>query len=542
MVKAMIISLDGGTLDLLGPWMREGLLPNLSTFQQEGVVGRLRSTIPPVTAPAWASFQTGKNPGKHGLFHFTSYRPGSYETFLIDATAIKTRTIWQILSQGGKRVAAINVPITYPPRSLNGIMISGLLSPEPKKAFYPPAFYEELTTAIGEYQIFTPVRSFDYLGVKRFVDRVTHLAQKGTEAALYILGKEDWDLFMVHFQATDILQHALWAYIDPHHPDFAAKKEEDRAYVRGFYRRLDGMIGELIRRWGEGRSLIVFSDHGFGPAWKRLYLNRWLAEEGYLAFKGELWARLIGRAMKVARRMDLFKLRRRLLKPRGRGEGAVERLTGSAWANWSRTQAYTLPGPFFGRLYLNLRGREPQGIVEPEDGDEVREEIIAALYRWRDPRTGQSVIKRALKREEIYSGPYLDCMPDLVVEPADGYMVATELTAGPLIEPTPRVLTGTHRLDGLLMMSGEPFRRGVEVEGISIVDLTPTILYLLGLAIPSDMDGKVLEEGFHPSFRGGNPVRYEEVGEAVLEEEEGVYTEGERAEIEARLSGLGYLD
>ena len=542
MAKVMIISLDGATLDLLGPWAEEGLLPNLREVLRSSAWGRLRSTIPPVTAPAWASFQTGKNPGKHGLFHFTQYQPGSYETSLVDARTIKGRSIWQILSQGGKRIATINVPLTYPPRPVNGLMISGLLTPEPKKAFYPPDLYEEVVAAVGEYQIFIPVRSFDYLGVRRFVDQITNLAQKRTETALYLLGKEDWDLFMVHFQSTDILQHALWAYIDPHHPHFGAKKEEDRAYVLGFYRRLDSMMGELIRRWGEERSLIILSDHGFGPAWKRLYLNRWLVEEGYLALKGELWPRLIGGAKEVVRRVDLWGLRRRLIKPRGRGEEAVERLTGSALADWPRTRAYALSAPCFGRIYLNHRGREPQGTVEWEDGEGVREEIIKALYRWRDPGTGQAVIKRALKREEIYSGPQLHSMPDLVVEPVDGYMVSAEFTAGPLVEPTPRVMSGTHRMDGLLMMRGEPFLSGVEVEGASIVDLPPTILYLLGLAIPSDMDGKVLEEVFAPSFREGNPPRCEEVGEAVSEEEKGVYTEGEREEIEARLSGLGYLD
>jgi predicted AlkP superfamily phosphohydrolase/phosphomutase len=152
------------------------------------------------------------------------------------------------------------------------------------------------------------------------------------------------------------------------------------------------------------------------------------------------------------------------------------------------------------------------------------------------------VIKRVFKREEIYSGPQLHSMPDLVVEPADGYMVSAEFTAGSLVEPTPRMMSGTHRMDGLLMIRGEPFLPGVKVEGASIVDLPPTILYLLGLSIPSDMDGKVLEEVFRPSFREENPPRYEEVGEAVSEEEGGVYAEGEREEIEARLSGLGYLD
>jgi predicted AlkP superfamily phosphohydrolase/phosphomutase len=209
--KVMVISLDGVTWDVLGPWAEQGLLPNIARLFTSGVSGKLRSTIPPVTAPAWASFQTGKNPGKHGLAHFTRYQKGTYETPIVDASSIKPRTIWQMLSERGKRVGIINVPLTYPPVQVNGFMISGMLTPEVVKGFYPPRLHAELISQIGDYQIFTPVRTVDYLGVRGFVRNLAYLAQKRAEAALYMLSKEDWDFFMVHFQATDILQHALWS-------------------------------------------------------------------------------------------------------------------------------------------------------------------------------------------------------------------------------------------------------------------------------------------------------------------------------------------
>ncbi len=546
--KVMVIGLDGATWDILQPWMEAGYLPNLAGLVVAGTSGRLRSTIPPVTAPAWATFQTGMNPGKHGLFHFTRYQPGSYDTALVNATSIGPRTLWGLLGDAGKRLAIINVPVTYPPQPVNGVLVAGLLSPSPRQAFWPPELYDEVVAAVGEYQVVTPVRTFDYLGVKGFVEQVTALARGRAAVARYIFNKEDWDFFMVHFQSTDIIQHALWAWADPRHPDFDRKPEVEKAQVRGFYQELDGLVGELCALAGDERPVIIMSDHGFGPVTRRLYLNQWLLNEGLLSAPGQssLKGWVLGWVEEAVRRADIFKLRRRLIKPRSRGEGLVERVKRDALIEWPQTKAFALSGPFFGRIYLNTKGREPQGMVHPGPvWDALRERIAEGLLALRDPaNNGQPMIERVWRREEVYHGNRADELPDLVVKPADGYQVVTEFRRGLLVEPMPDFLSGTHRMEGILAMSGPGIRQGVALDGGRIADLAPTILYLMGLAVPAAMDGRVLEEALEETLLAARPVR---VAEEVEVEPTGapssgeVYSDADSAEVEARLAGLGYL-
>jgi predicted AlkP superfamily phosphohydrolase/phosphomutase len=538
-----VIGLDGATFDLLLPWMEEQRLPHLAEIWRKGTHGQLRSTIPPVTAPAWASFQTGKNPGKHGLFHFTRYQQGSYETPIVDASSIRSRTIWRILSDYGKRVGLINVPLTYPPTPVNGFMISGMLTPEPSKGFYPPELYHELASQVGEYRIFVPVRTRDYLDVQGFVKAVTQLAEKRAQAALYMLSKGKWDFFMVHFQSTDILQHSLWSHLDPGHPGFLTHGRQERECVRGFYERLDALLGDLVQQMDQRGILILMSDHGFGPALRRVYLNSWLVNQGLMAAS---WGPVRRRALQVAesivRSADLLRIRRRIIKPRSRSERLVNHLTRDMLIDWDHTKAFALSGPVYGRVYVNCRGREARGVVEPGTPKEaLRDEIAGALLEFRDPDTGAKVIKNVFKREDIYHGEMLEIMPDLVVEPTDGYMITTAFGGGKLVERVPRFMTGTHRMNGTLMLRGEPFLKGSQIENAQIMDMAPTILYLMGVPIPTDMDGRVLREAILPSYLNEHPVQYEEATTSTGAEPRDTYSPDETEEVRERLRGLGYL-
>ncbi len=541
--KVAIISLDGATWDVLLPWIREGHLPNLARIIGDSVWGTLRSTIPPVTAPAWTSFQLGKSPGKHGLFHFTHYQRGSYDMVTVNATHVPPPTLWQLASQAGRRVCIINVPVTYPPQPINGYVVSGMLSPRPEMAFWPPELWEEVQAAVKGYTILGTISKFDYLGIRGFVDMMTEIARKRAQLAQYLFAKEDWDLFMVHFQDTDTLQHAAWAWMDPSHPDFADKPASEREHVLGFYRALDAMIGELVDAFGDERNLIVMSDHGFGPVLRRVYINQWLQNEGYLASfqQSSLKGRLIGWAETALRRADVFKLRRRLIKPRGRLEHTVEKLTGSRLIDWAHTRAYAPTGPFYGRIYLNTVGREPLGTVEPGPAwDALRAELKEKLLALVDPETGQRVIEHVWFREEIYHGPQADVLPDLVVAPADGYQIATNFRRGILFEKMPRFLTGTHRMEGIVALRGPVFQAREHPIQARIEDLAPSILYLLGIPVPDDMDGQVLAEALRPELLDRYPITTTAAA-AAHQSEDDVFSEEDLKEITARLSDLGYL-
>jgi predicted AlkP superfamily phosphohydrolase/phosphomutase len=539
--RIVIISLDGATWDLLGPLCREGAMPNLAALLKVGASGALQSTIPPVTAPAWVSFQTGKNPGKHGFFHFTSPRPDSHDTQVMNASALREPTLWRLVSDQGRRVCAINVPMTYPPRPINGSMISGMLTPSLSKAFYPPSLQEELLNAIGEYIIFIPIRRADFLEGREFIDKMIHMIQQRTAAALYLLDREDWDLFMVHYQATDIVQHACWALADPQHPLHHLGSAQDKADVRSFYQELDRLLGELLDKVHRKATVIVMSDHGFGPATKRLYLNQWLANQDLLITRRNL-KKATHILETIVRKADFLKLRRRLLSPRSKISQASLKARSETLIDWSRTRAYAVEAPFFGRLYLTPVGPAAQG-REGQDSEyeALRDEIAANLAQVQDPQTGERLIERVYKREEIYHGQRLGEMPDLIVQPRSDVMIATEFRGDTLIDTTAGFLTGTHQSNGILVMAGPAVGSKGAIKGASLVDMAPTILYLLDLPVPDDMDGTVLTDVLDPEFVASRPVQYMSMQAQPPFSLDGEYTDEESDIVEDRLAGLGYL-
>jgi len=542
--KVLVIGLDGATWDLFAPWMDEGLLPNLAYARRHGVWGELQSTTPPVTAPAWITFQTGVNPGKHGFFDFTRYQLGSYETPLLSTRDLALPTLWRILGDAGQRVIVINVPITYPPEPVNGLLVSGMMTPNTKVHFtYPKELAQELKQVVGDYHIFTPLRRVDVMGPRAFVDRLISVIQGRATAALHLIARYPWDFFMVHFQSTDVLQHTLYHYLDAHHPLAKNTNPRDRQHVFQFYRVLDELLGKILTASGSGTMRIVMSDHGFGPLTKRIYLNRLLAKEGLLAVRsGERGLRAIAATEAALRKLDVLKLRRRLLSDFGAGDQLARKAIGISQIDWARTHAFVLPGAVYGRVYVNRKGREAQGIVQDEAYEPLRDEIVRKLLAAIDPENGQPLFQQVLRREEVYYGPYLEMMPDLIAVPTDGYMITDAFRGALLVEPAPSMLTGSHRMNGLVMLAGEGVQQGLHITGATIADLAPTVLYVLGVPIPQYMDGAILNQAFLPSYLAEHPPLRQERPIAARPVGTSAYSEEETRMIEDRLKGLGYLD
>lgn len=545
--RVLVIGIDGATFDLLIPWMKEGFMPNLAAIWGSGGHGLLRSTIPPITASAWASFQTGKNPGKHGLFDFTQYCPGSYDTSFVNANSVQAEPLWQVLSRHGKRVVVINVPITYPPKPVNGYMISGMLTPSVDVEFtYPPDLYRQMVREIGDYQIFLPARAALQMSSREFVDRLRYLSRKRADAALFLMRRADWDFFMVHFQSSDVLQHALWSHLDPAHPQYRSIPESDREYARSYYAELDDLVGQIVEQAGTDATVIVMSDHGFGPARKRFHINQWLAGEGFLAIgAGAVRKRALARAESFIRRIDFLKLRRRLLTPFSKRERFFQRLTQESLIDWRATRAYALPCAAVGRLQINCKDREPLGTVQQgTEYESLRDAVAERLLLLRDPETGDPVVEQVLRREDIYGGPALELMPDLVALPAGGYQIATRFKQGLLFSPLAADFTGTHRMDGILMMAGPHIVPNRRIEGAQIVDLFPTILALLDIPAPPDLDGKALLEALTDDYLRAHPMRWEEQEQTPSPQplQDTTYSPDDASAIEDRLKGLGYLD
>jgi len=547
MSKLLVIGLDGATLDLVRPWAAQRHLPNLAKLIAEGMHGPLESTLPPVTSPAWPSFVTGKNPGRHGVFDFIRPRAGSFD--MVNASQIDGRMIWEYLSDAGISCGVLNVPITYPPRKVNGYLVPGLLSPDQGKTTYPPDFLKPYEAELGPYRL-TPRVSYKAGNEGEFIADLHDLIETQARYALRLMRDYPTDFTMVHFLATDNGQHALWKHQDPTHPDHdpALAMRYGNA-IRDIYVRLDAVVGQLMELAPDA-TVIVMSDHGFGPLHRIVNLNLLFLETGLLALKQTPWVSFRAWAFKrgltpaavwkLIERIGLQNLVWRVSK-KARNE-VVNRFLGFEDVDWSRTRAYSMG--HVGQVYLNLKGREPYGIVEPEDYASVRDRVIGVLSRINEyvgaqagaPQQLPIQVDRIIPCEEAASGPYLDRAPDLHII-MDGYRtIAFPLfaTDGKIVTRQIRGDSGCHRLHGVFIAKGVGISHG-ELEGARIIDLAPTILHLMNVPVPDDMDGRVLTE----ALATHEPIETQAAVPASHAQED--LTAEEAAEVEERLRALGYL-
>jgi predicted AlkP superfamily phosphohydrolase/phosphomutase len=573
--KVMVIGLDGATFTLLKPWMEQGRLPFFRSLMEDGVSGPLRSCIPPVTAPAWQCFMTGKNPGKLGIAGFLQTKPHSYEEVPISATSCTARTLWELLNLDGKRLAVLNVPYSAAPPHFNGILIGGFDIPPSRmaEAVYPPGLLQEIERQFGEYRVYLKMPQWiaPLLSIHRFefaIDAFLRDCQELTDyqfrVAYHLIGRDQFDLVMFYQLVPDRIQHLLWYTIDPTHLwHDAAAHSRFRETIEGYFQKLDAQLAELVRLLGQDVVVIVVSDHGFGPVLRGIDLNSWLVQEGYLHIKDRPWSQvkrqlwklgwgpysLLGPLLKhplrwpfVQKRiLQRFNVQRpfhgwdRLLR-------VMNRLfLSAADIDWPKTKAYCLSE--FGMLRLNVQGREPQGAVPPEHYQAVRDELVAKLQGLVDPVTNRRVVGQIFTKEQAYHGKYVDVMPDIAYLP----FASEYLAVNPTTFLTGRVfidnigVSGFHRLDGILLACGPGLKKGVTIEGATLFDLAPTILHLMGGRVPDDMDGRVLTELYEEPFLKAHPIVYTEAlaetdGEAIDLSQE------DQESVLERLKGLGYID
>jgi predicted AlkP superfamily phosphohydrolase/phosphomutase len=550
--KVFVIALDGATLDLIAPWAGAGKLKTLAAFFEQGVSARLESVIPPITGPAWASFITGKNPAGHGVGDWWYKRDGSYDLLPVNATRIRTSTLWDLLSASGKRLAAINVPMTFPPPKANGVIVAGLLTPTNRGAYTSPeSFRDELLKAVPDYRM--NLETFYAPGaVEAFLNDLRDLIRVRSEAARFLYRREAPDLFMVHYIATDWVQHALWHAMDTTHPKH--NHAEARTYgdsILKIYQQIDAELGNLLAEVDPDTTVMVMSDHGFGPLYDYIYLNTWLLQKGWLVLKNDAATRLKHLAFNLGLvPTNLYRLASRL----GLSSAAVGArketqynllktfFLSSQNIDWSRTRAYSVGN--IGQIFLNVRGREPQGIVDPErDYQSTRAALIGQLRsELIHPKDGRSLADHIYRREEIYHGAFLEEMPDILVMPRNLEFQAaglSEFLSNRVAEPS-FIYSGGHRLEGTLLMRGAAVRAKTELPSARLIDLLPTILYLMDVPLLKDFDGRVLQEALTEEAVRARSIRYAD-GEVKAFESENVYTDEESEAINERLRALGYL-
>jgi predicted AlkP superfamily phosphohydrolase/phosphomutase len=549
--RVLVIGLDGVPLDIIQTWADAGSLPNLQNLMNTGTVGKLRSTLPPTSGPSWSSFATGKNPGKTGIYDFLHRRRGTYCFPANSAWHRYGKAIWSLLSEAGKTVGVLNVPVSYPVEAVNGFMISGFMTPySARDFFHPPGLLAEIEAELGAYHIY-PTTTFSEGRADEFIRACDQLLEKRTRTALWLMERYDWDFFMAVFFDTDRILHQLWHYLDPSHPWRRDDAHVDKSGpVRRYFERLDESIGRLLERVDDDTTVIVLSDHGMGPAHNFVVLNNWLAEVGLLRFKDDLptrfkrWMFDTGFTLKnVHKLVDRLGLAKHAeYKALYSVDELLKRLFLSFLnVDWSRTRAYSF-GRHTGPIYVNLKGREPQGSVEPgREYEELRQEIAELACDFRDPRSGRPIIGRVLRREELYSGPHFEQAPDLTLLPAqetDIFFGLADFGDNRTVGPVYRY-SGMHRDDGLLIMNGKYVRPGAQIQGAAIWDVAPTILHTLGLEVPQDMDGQVLQAVLQSCVP--QPLAPSNNGRAAKDIRADFYSPEEEKEIMERLSALGYL-
>jgi predicted AlkP superfamily phosphohydrolase/phosphomutase len=539
-MRLLIIGIDGATFDLIHPWIEEGHLPNLKRLVQKGASGPLTSTLPPVTSPAWPTFMTGCNPGKHGVFDFI--QPSGADFQLVNATKIKQPTLWQRLSNAGYRVGVLNVPVTYPPQPLNGFMISGILSPKSGHISYPEDLISRHKDGLGDYRVAPNVQYKS--GIEgEFIEDIYELIRSHGEWALRLMEREPCDVFMVHFIALDIMMHALWRFMDHQHPRFEPSPFENA--IRDGYKMVDEYVGRLLDKLPDDASVVVMSDHGFGPLNSIVNLNIFLLEKGLLKLRRDFLTRIKASAFRHGlspaivyrwlERLGLQNLAARVSK--NTRNQMVSKFLSFDNVDWSQTVAYSMG--HVGQIYLNVIGREPEGIVSESDYREQLDAVIESLQDLRDD-DGRPLVSRIIPREQTYHGPYADLGPDLHLVLDDYNVIAFPLfaTNRNIVTQQIRGDSGCHRREGILMLDGPDIKLGSVLSEADIVDLAPTIMHMLGEGVPKMMDGHVLQDAFHSPSEVAFVEDEHEAG--VLMDDQALSAD-EEAQVEDRLRSLGYL-
>lgn len=555
--KVLFIGLDGGTFDVLDPFMDAGVMPRLKRFSEEGVRGPLETTIPPITPTAWVSFMTGKNPGKHGVFEFLLRRKGSGELpdMPVSANARDGLPFWDILGNLGKQAIVTNMPCTYPPRMVNGVMVSDFLTPRGRRDFaYPDSLLREIESKFGEYQLYI-TEVYTPGNVDRILDQLFEELEYKTKVNLYLMRQYGWDVFVTHYWSTDRFQHELWHLLDKSHPFFNQKEyDANIKRIEEYWRAVDSTLGELFDEVGDETTVYMGSDHGFGSIKKFLCFNVWLIQEGLLVLKRDAMTRFkkalfsIGLtpdlAYRSAMKLGLAHLRLSVgVTNRSKLMKLANRLMLSLDdVDWSRTTAFSKGN--YGQIFINLKGREKQGKVEPgAEYESVMKQIIEKLKSLQDPDTGESLIGPVWRREDLYTGPHTDQSPDIQFLPSDMTnkpLGTLDLTSNKFITPV-YGNSGDHRMHGIFIGRGPELRRGLRIQNARIIDYAPTILHSFGVEIPSDMDGRVMEEIFTEEYTHANPVRVYDASGYVEPEKAITISDEESDEIRERLRSLGYL-
>lgn len=547
MPPLLIIGIDAACFNVLDPYLERGQLPALASIAERGVRAILRSTVPPLTPAAWSTILTGVNPGKHGVIDFAQWDCASGQLVLTRGGSRLYPTVFELLSKRDRTTGLYNVPYTYPPPPINGFVVSGMDAPGFEGHVHPASEEAGLlakfsTSALDPFPYRGGIDGYE-------VERVEAELDRKTDAFIYLCERYAPEAAFINYQQMDVIQHFFWrsrgagAHVSPPVPDLF-----DHVLMH-----IDNAVARLLDIWGEGANVLVVSDHGAAPCDYCFDPSKFLAEQGFCVLGDapraqpssaatRLWASLPSGLRNAVRRAVRHRpLGARLLGMLQRHK-APEDLDSVIW---EQTRAFSSSRAV--AVYVNERGRQPHGVVPPEQTDAVVAEVAEALLELRTPNANTPIFapEGLFRRDEVYEGESLHCMPDLVGVPReDRVAVLPHGLRGKALAEVGEcdvLWEAGHTLQGLFMAAGPDFRSG-ELPEASVCDIAPTVLYALDEAVPEYMDGAVLEAAFRPELLARRPVQYtEEPPELRGETGADGYTAAERERVEERLKSLGYM-
>ena len=549
-MKLLVIGLDGFEPSLVDAFSAD--LPTLTALRRRGRWGPLESTLPYATFPAWSSFLTGVNPGEHGIFDFARLRPRTYTLEFVGGAIRRKPTVARLASDAGMRVACLGFPGTFPPEPLNGVVIGGFDSPVAVSAdssfVHPPALAQALDAHFGGWRFadFSETRTWMPGWHRRAARRLLAGVERRAATCRWLMGRERFDLFMVHFGASDTAAHHFWAFHDPKSPRRPDHTGGLDGVLRDVYIALDRAVAQLIDAAG-AQTVLLASDHGFGGSGdKVLYLNRFLADRGLLRWEaGAGGTSLFGVATGAALAVAPGRAQQWLWRAAGAGAGRAEASRRFRGIDWSGTVAFSEELSYHPSVRLNIAGREPEGALPESAVDAVVDDVARLLEReLRDPWTGAPVVRRVWRREALYQGPALSDAPELILDMAfdDGYAYNCLTSGGPgpvwrRLDASERLgrkgagMNGTHRRDGFWLVAGPG--AAARRKRARMVDMAPTMLAALGLAAPSWLEGC-------SQVCVGDPAEAAPDRFSPAPTWQG-YAPAQQAVIEERLRKLGYI-
>lgn len=453
--RVLIIGLDCAAPELVFKKFLDEL-PTIKRMIQHGVYGKLKSCIPAITVPAWMVMMTSRDPGTLGLYGFRHKKSYSYETWIASSKSIKHKTLWDILSEKGLKSCVVGMPPSYPPKPINGCMISCFITPDATKDYtYPEELKNELKEHFQEYIFDVEFRTEER---DKVLEQIYEMTKQHFKVINYLIQKKKWDFFAFVEIGLDRIHHAFWKYFDKEHPKYVPNNKYENV-VKEYYKYLDKAISDLLELIDNDTIVMVVSDHGAKGMKGAFCINQWLIKEGYLKTKE-----------KPERGMFLE-------------ESQID---------WSKTKAWGWGG-YYARIFINVEGREPQGTVPPEDYEKTLDELAEKLKQIHGPN-GETFDNRVYKPEEIYDELNGD-PPDLIVYLDDLYWrsAGTIGYAEPyLSENDTGPDDAVHSEYGVFILYDPTKESGTELQNLNILDVAPTVLKILNVPVPKEMRGKAI--------------------------------------------------